>query len=202
MNVRPTSLATLRLPSAIGGADPLAAAHRSGAALDKPDEESRAMDGQAKTETSLEEEIGAKARQAAADQQTAAAIRQARDFELNTRRADAVNCVARARVHDRRKLCTPHDASVMWQIADLLHSITGGKPANTDVEFDEPDSSRPINSAVDRAISGAEASLSAEMLRVLASVREEVAELRRAAQPAPADSGAVPDPVPSSQPEA
>lgn len=176
MNVK--SLVT-RLPSANAfGADPVAAALRSGAPLDRPDGEARTEEGQAKMDASVEEDFAAKARQVAADRRAADDARQIKDFELNVRRADIVNSVARARAHDGRKLCTPHDASVMWQMEALLHSIAGGKPTKPEPEFDDPDKSRPINSSVDRAIHGTDDFTNGEMLKALEGLSRNVAELR------------------------
>lgn len=172
MNVRPLAHRA-PFPLSTAGADPLAAALRSGSPLDRPDEEASTNEAQARADTSLEDDIAAKAKEAAAERQT-------KEFELNVRRADIVNSVSRARSHDGRKLCTPHDAAVMWQMEALLHSITGRKDIGADATFDDPDTSRPINSAVDRAIRGLDAPPNAETLRALALLSRSVSELRDA----------------------
>lgn len=170
MNV---SALTPRLPSShTFGADPLVAARRSGAPLDQAEPEPSVDDGQAQAEALVEEAMATKARQDAARRQT-------KEFEMNVRRADVVNAIARARAHDGRNLCSAHDASVMWQMEALLHTITGVKTSAPEPIAEEPDASRPINSHVDRAIHGGPDPFHADLLLAVRTLAKDVVDLRR-----------------------
>lgn len=124
------------------GADPLEATRAVDA---RSSEDNRTDASQARAESDVERDIRQKT---LADQ----AEKTRKEFEFNVRSADAINIVARAREHDGRKLCSPHDASIIRQIETLIHLIAGKKPAPLDPVFAEPENTRPINSAVDRAV--------------------------------------------------
>lgn len=133
-----------RLPKASGmGADPIAAARATGLG-DRPDEEARAHDAQARQEDqSLED-----------DMRKAATEAERRLLEYHQREADVMNVVARARDHDKRTIFSPHDAQIARQMRDLLHSVVGVAPPELDSVF-APAAARavrPLNAGVDRAI--------------------------------------------------
>lgn len=186
MNVRPL---VSRLPTAPPfGADPNAAAQRAGAPLDAPEAAPETAETTPQTEPSLEDQFVVKALEA----HKATAERQAKEFELNVRRADIINSAARARGHDGRTLCTPHDASVIWKMETLLHSMVGGKEPVIASNFEEPDASRPINSSGDGLGSG---QFHGELLsaigalgRNMAAMRKELTERTDLAKIVPADS--------------
>jgi chorismate mutase len=75
--------------------------------------------------------------------------------QLNQRRADAINAVARAKVHANATthVFSAHDASTAYQIAELLNTIADQAPAQLDPAFAEkPIPSKKINDKIDRAI--------------------------------------------------